>query len=229
MIGIIGAMDSEINELKHNIIDLSKETISGIDFYIGKINDKDIVVAKSGIGKVFAAVCSEAMILKYKPDIIFHIGIAGALSEDLGVNDVAIAESVVQYDVDQTAFNMPIGFIQGPDIINIPCNKDLVTKLKNISKNMNIKCKPGVIASGDKFINTELDKERIVKEFGAIAVDMESASTGQVCYTNDINFAIIRAMSDGGDDEAVDTYSESKQQASDVATKIILEYLKNYN
>lgn len=228
MIGIIGAMDSEINVLKDNITDLRIDKISGIDFYIGRINDKDIVVAKSGIGKVFAAICSEAMILKYKPDIIFHIGIAGSLSEDLGVKDVAIAESVVQYDVDQTAFDMPLGFIQGPDIVNISCSDDIVSKIVDISKKMNIKYKTGVIVSGDKFISNNDDKKKIIDEFDAIAVDMESAATGQVCYVNGIDFVIIRAMSDGGDDNAVDTYKNLKLKSSDVATKIVLEYLNKY-
>ena len=225
MIGIIGAMDSEIKVLKNNIKDLNIEKISGIDYYIGKINGKDIVVAKSGIGKVFASVCSEAMILRFKPDIIFHIGIAGALSNELGIKDVAIAESVVQYDIDQTSFNYPLGFIQGPDIINILCDKDIILNIESIAKKMNVKYKTGVIASGDKFISNDYEKENIVKEFGAIAVDMESAATGQVCHTNGVRFAIIRAMSDSGDDVAVDVYNKSKQQSSDIATSIILEYL----
>lgn len=228
MIGIIGAMDTEINELKVSIKEMKTEIISNIEFYSGKINNKDVVVAKCGIGKVFAAVCTEAMILNYHPEKIIHIGIAGALSNELGVKDVAIANFVVQYDVDQTAFDMPLGFIQGPDIVNIPCDKKIVAQIENSAKNLNINYKTGVIASGDKFISNNMDKEKIIKNFGAIAVDMEGAATGQVCYVNDVDFCVVRAMSDGGDDDAIDTYNKSKQLSSDVATKILIEYLNNY-
>lgn len=228
MIGIIGAMDAEIKELKAYIKELKKKNISNIEFYSGKINDKDVVLAKCGIGKVFAAICTEAMILNYHPEIVIHIGIAGALSSKLGLKDIAIAESVAQYDVDQTAFDMPIGFIQGPDIIQIPCDKKTISQFENCAKRLNINYKTGVIASGDKFINNNDDKEKIVKNLGAIAVDMEGAATGQVCYTNDVSFCVVRAMSDGGDGDATDTYTKSKQQSSDVATKILLEYLNNF-
>ena len=225
MIGIIGAMDAEINELKASVKEMKTEKISNIFFYSGKINNKDVVIAKCGIGKVFAAVCVEAMILKYHPQKIIHIGIAGALSHELGLKDLAIAESVVQYDVDQTAFDMPLGFIQGPDIINIPCDKNIVSQIEISAKKLNINYKTGVIASGDKFISNNIDKEKIIKNFGAIAVDMEGAATGQVCYANGVDFCVVRAMSDGSDDDAIDTYNKSKQQSSDVATKILLEYL----
>ena len=225
MIGIIGAMDAEINELKASIKEMETEKISNIFFYSGKINNKDVVVAKCGIGKVFAAVCVEAMILNYHPKSIIHIGIAGALTSELGLKDLAIAESVVQYDVDQTAFDMPLGFIQGPDIINIPCDKKIVSQIEASAKNLNINYKTGVIASGDKFISNNIDKEKIIKSFDAIAVDMEGAATGQACYVNDVDFCVVRAMSDGSDDDAIDIYNKSKQQSSDVATKILLEYL----
>ncbi len=225
MIGIIGAMDAEIKELKASIKELKTEKVSSIEFYIGKINNKDVVLAKCGIGKVFAAICAEAMILHYHPKKIIHIGIAGALSSELGIKDLAIAESVVQYDVDQTAFDMPLGFIQGPDIVNIPCDKKIVEQIEASAKKLNINYKTGVIASGDKFISDNTDKEKIIKSFGAIAVDMEGAATGQVCYINGVDFCVIRAMSDGSDDDAVDMYNKSKQKSSDVATKILLEYL----
>ena len=225
MIGIIGAMSSEIDALKENVIDLKVENISGIDFYIGKIHNKDVVIAKCGIGKVFASVCVEAMILKYHPKQIIHIGIAGSLIKELSVRDVAIAEAVVQYDIDQTAFDMPLGFIQDLELIEIPCSKTLVNEIESCAKNINVNYKTGIIASGDKFISNDKDKEIIKDVFDAIAVDMESAATGQVCYINNIDFIAIRAMSDGGDDDAVNTYNVLKQQSADIATKILLAFL----
>ena len=226
MIGIIGAMDSEIDALKGNIAEIKSEKISGVEFFSGKICDKDVVIAKCGMGKVFASICTEAMILNYHPDKIIHIGIAGALSSDLGLKDVAIASEVLQHDVDQTAFDMPPGFIQGLDMVKIPCEKNLVSELENCAKRLNVKYKTGIIASGDQFINSEEVKSNIVKNFGAIAVEMEGAATGQVCYVNGVNFCVVRAMSDGAGDDSMNTYIDSKIESSDVAARILLEYLK---
>ena len=224
MVGIIGAMESEIEALKENIAYVKSEKISGVDFFCGKISGNDVVVAKSGVGKVFAAVCAEAMILNYHPDVVIHIGIAGALSSELGVKDLAIASSVVQHDIDQTAFGMPRGYIQGLELMEIPCSQNLVNDLENCAKKLNINYKTGVIASGDQFINDEKIKSSIANNFNAIAVEMEGAATGQVCYVNGVEFCIIRAMSDVAD-SSTDTYVSSKYLASDVATKIIIEYL----
>ena len=229
VIGIIGAMDSEIDALKENIADIKSEKISGVEFFSGKIGDKEVVVAKSGVGKVFAAICAEAMTLKYHPDKIFHIGIAGALSSDLGVKDVVIASSVAQHDIDQTAFDMPRGFIQGLELIEIPCTKSLVSELERCAKKLKVNYKTGLIVSGDQFINDEKIKSSITKNFGAIAVEMEGAATGQVCYVNGVDFCVIRAMSDAANDSSSETYKISKFCSSDVATKIILEYLYEFN
>lgn len=229
LIGIIGAMDSEINVLKENIAQLKSEKISGIDFFTGKIFEKDVVIAKSGIGKVFAAMCVEAMILNYHPDEIIHIGIAGALSSDLGIKDVAIAEAVVQYDIDQTAFNMPIGYIQDLELVEIPCAKTIVADLESCAKSLNVHYKTGIIASGDRFISSKKDKKIIEKVFGAIAVEMEGAATGQVCYINNVKFCVVRAMSDAADDSAIETYGNMKNHSADLATKILLKYLQECN
>lgn len=229
MIGIIGAMDSEVSILKGNIAELKAEKISGIEFFSGKIFGKDVVVAKSGIGKVFATICATAMILNYHPEKIIHIGIAGALSSDLGIRDVAIANAVVQYDIDQTAFNMPMGFIQDLELVEIPCSKTLVTELESCTRSMNIHYKTGIIASGDRFISSEKDKKIIEQVFGAIAVEMEGAATGQVCYVNNVDFCVVRAMSDKANDDSLATYQNEKNDSSDVATQIILQYLYNGN
>ncbi len=227
MIGIIGAMDSEVNELKANIRDVKIETFSGIEFYSGRINDKNVVVAKCGIGKVYAAVCAEIMILKYKVDQIIHIGIAGALDKDLKIGDVVIASDVVQYDVDQTFLGFPIGVVQGIDIANIPCAKELVDELEKVVKELNIRYKIGTIASGDKFLSSSADKKQLIERFNAQAVEMEGASTGQVCYINKVDFAVLRVMSDGGDENSDEDYNKNKAEMSTRSLRIILKFLNN--
>ncbi len=226
MIGIIGAMTPEVLDLVDNISDCKKETISGINFYSGTIGKNEVVVAKSGIGKTFAAMCSEIMILKYHVDEVVHIGIAGALSEKLGIKDVAIASSVVQHDLNSIPFDPKYGMIEDLNMVEIPCDKEIVNKIAKCAENLNVKYLIGVIASGDQFIDNENEKERIKKNFNAIAAEMEGASTGLVCYVNKVKFCVLRAMSDKSDENAEDDYYSQKKIASDVSTRIILSYLK---
>lgn len=226
MIGIIGAMESEILGLINNIENIKKETVSGIDFYSGSIGNKKVVVAKSGIGKIFASICAEIMILKYHLDELIHIGIAGALSDDLNLKDIVISSAVIQHDLNSMLTEHKYGYIQDLDMTEIPCNKKIIEKITICANNLNVKYRVGFIASGDQFIDDSSVKEKIKNNFNAIAVDMESASTGLVCYINKVKFCAVRAISDKSNDRQNRYYSDSKQVASDVTTRIILEYLK---
>ena len=227
MIGIIGAMDSEVDELKKNLSDVKVKLISGINFYEGSIYNKKIVLAKCGVGKVFAAICAEAMILNYSIDKIIHIGIAGSLDKSLRVGDVVIASSVVHHDLDTTGIGEDrVGMISGLNIVNIPCSKNIVNDLEKCAKKIGVNYKIGVVASGDQFINNNEAKQKIINSFDAIACEMEGASTGQVCYVNKIDFCVARCFSDSGDDNANDEYEKQKIKSSDVATRLIKEYLK---
>ncbi len=226
MIGIIGALDAEIEDLKNVLVDQKQKEISGLTFYYGKIYDKEVVVSKCGMGKVFAAVCAEAMILNFDVDEIIHIGIAGALDDTLKIRDIAIAESVVQHDIDTVALGEPVGYIFDLKMVNIPCSKKIIDKLALSAKNLGINYKIGVIASGDQFIASEEKKKYIVDNFSAIACEMEGASTGQVCYINGVDFGVVRAFSDVGSVDAGTVYFKEKYKSSDVAALVIKEYLK---
>lgn len=225
-IGIIGAMGQEIKSLISDMENVTSKNICNITYYVGTINNKNIVLAESGVGKVNAAICTTAMILNFNIDKIIHIGIAGSLDKDLKVNDLAIASSTIQYDVDQTFFDMPLGFIQGIDLVNLPCSEKIVTDLKICADNLNINYKAGVIATGDQFISDTNLKNKIITNFAAIACDMESSATNQVCYINKIDFCAVRCFSDGGEDVNASDYFDAKVTASDTATKLIKEYLK---
>lgn len=224
-IGIIGAMDQEIKDLLADMKDTRQVSFCNIDYYIGTFLSKDIVVAKSGIGKVNASICATAMILNFNIEKLIHIGIAGSLDKDLNVNDLAIASATIQYDVDQTFFNMPLGFIQGIDLVELPCSNKIIEDLKKCTEHLGIKSKVGIIATGDQFVNSNDLKKKIVDTFKAIACDMESAATNQVCYINKIDFCAIRSFSDAGEDIKTSDYFEAKLTASDTATKVLKEYL----
>lgn len=197
LIGVIGAMDIEVDGLVSSMKDTSVKEISGIKFYSGKIGEREVVVAKCGIGKVFASICAQAMIMEFHPDAIINSGVAGTLSSELGVMDVAIAKSVVQHDMDTSAIGDPKGLISGINLIYIDANESIVKCLENACGALNCKSKTGTIASGDKFISQKTDKDFIKNEFSSIACEMEGASIGHVCYVNQVPFGIIRAISDG--------------------------------
>ena len=202
-IGIIGAMDIEVEELINSMEDIKKETISGIDFYEGTLQGKNAVVAECGVGKVHAAVCTQTMILKYAPDVIINTGVAGSLSTDLDIADIVISDGVVQHDFDVSPFGKPVGLISGIDLIKIPCNEELVKKLKNAAKVLeDTNVVVGTVASGDQFISSKEKKDYIINNFNALCTEMEGASIGHVCYINNVDFCIVRAMSDKADGTA---------------------------
>lgn len=226
-IGIITALDLEIEKLKNQIIGMTKSETATMKFYEGKISNTDIVAAVAGVGKVNAAACTQTMILKHSPDIIINVGVAGGLAEGLNVGDIVIAESVAEHDMDTTVCGEPLGFISGIELINIPCDEN-ITKLLCISaeKLSGVNVKKGVIASGDQFIHTDAQRARIIDNFHAAAAEMEGASIGHVCYMNGVPFGVLRALSDTADDGAPVSFNTFAEKASHNSIIIIMEFIK---
>ena len=225
-IGIIGAMDSEVQRLKEFISVDETVTISGIDYVCGQFEGKKVIIAKSGVGKVFAGICAQTMIITFKPDMLINVGVAGSLSKDLDIADVAIANNVVQYDMDTTAVGDPLGMISGINIIYLPCDQSIVDTLSECANELGIKSKVGTIASGDSFVNSREKKKYIVDNFSAISCEMEGAAIGQVCYVNKVPFCVIRAISDNGDENSENDYFVSMTKASGVAMDLTEKYLQ---
>lgn len=224
-IGIIGAMKCETDALKALMTCTMTETISGIEYVSGSLSGVHAVVATCGVGKVAAAVCAQTMILRYAPSAIINTGVAGSLSENLGVLDVAVSENTVEHDMDTTALGDPAGLISGLNIIKIPADLKLSKIASETAEGLGIKSILGTVASGDSFVCDANVKKRIHDNFGAIACEMEGASIGHVCYMNETPFVVIRAISDGGDDEAAMTYDKFAPIAAENSVKIILGML----
>lgn len=221
-IGIIGAMDIEVDGIVSSMTDVNEKTISGIKFYSGKLNDKDVVVAKCGIGKVFAAICAQTMILEYNPVVIINSGVAGSLTKDLGVLNVAIANNVVQHDMDTSPLGDPRGLVSGINVIYFDANTNVVNTLVKSTQMQSCKYLCGTIASGDKFMSIPGEKNALNKEFNAIACEMEGGAIGHTCYVNNVPFGIIRAISDGeGAEMDYLTFAEK-------AAKQSIEIVKNF-
>ena len=223
-LGIIGAMQMEVDNLKEALENQSVEVISGISFVSGTIGEVEVVAAVCGVGKVFAAICAEAMILKYNPDMIINIGVAGTLTKDLSVLDVAVASDVFQHDMDTSALGDPVGLISGLNQIFFPTDEKMKILLCECLKEKGIKYITGPIATGDLFMHDADHKALVRERFGAIAAEMEGGSIGHVCTVNQVPFAVLRSISDG-DGGAID-YQTFAEKAAMVSIEIILEFIK---
>lgn len=227
MVGIIGAMSVEVEALKGAMTDKRSERISGIDFVCGKLCGRDAVVAQCGIGKVFAAMAAQTMILRFGVEMIINTGVGGTLTDKLGIADVAISTSCVQHDMDTSAIGDPVGLISGINIINIPTDEALGARVAKSAGELGINCVMGVIASGDQFVSSAEKKRYITENFGAIACEMEGAAIAQVCYVNGVRCVVIRAISDSADGSAHMDYGEFVKIAAANSAKILERCLYN--
>ncbi len=227
MIGIIGAMDVEIEALRSLMKDRQDVVISGVRYSEGTLRGIPCVVSVCGIGKVFAAICAQTMILTWKPDLLLNIGVAGSLSKGLSVGNIAIASCVVQHDMDTSVLGDPVGMISGINLIKLPADVDASAKLAEAAVACGIPVETGVIVSGDQFIGDRAKKEWLRSEFKAIACEMEGAAIGHVAYINGVPFAVLRAISDSYDTEAPQMdYETFKQMAAANSVRVLRLFLE---
>ena len=226
MIGIIGAMQTEVDLLISKIEDAKTRNISGIDFVSGKISDREVVVAKCGIGKVFAALCAQTMILEYGVELLINTGVGGAISDELEIGDIAVSDFVVQHDMDTTALGDPAGLISGINVVKIAADTEIVSSILKAAECKGARCLVGTIASGDTFVSSGEKKKQIAATFGAVVCEMEGAAIGQVCYVNKVPFCIVRAVSDKADGSSGVDYMTFVASAAEKNAKVILEFLK---
>ncbi|MDE5670180.1 MAG: 5'-methylthioadenosine/adenosylhomocysteine nucleosidase [Eubacterium sp.] len=225
MIGIIGAMDIEISAIKSKISSPVSAKLAGCTFVCGYINDVMVCAAQCNPGKVNAALCTQAMIDHFDIDKIINIGVGCSLADDIVVKNIIVAENVCQYDIDITALGEPRGFINGLNTIKIDTDSEISDKLARIAIHSGEKIRRGTIASGDTFIaDTDL-KQFLNNHFGAVCGEMEGAAIGHVCMANHIPFAVLRSVSDGGDEKAQLDYPTFKKIAAEKSTAIILKYI----
>ena len=221
LIGIIGAMSVEVEGLKQAMKSAESVTVGAIEFTKGVIGNCNVVVAKCGVGKVFAGMCAQTMIVKYAPDVIINTGVAGSLSKNIGILDIVVGERVVQHDFDTSPLGDPKGFVSGFDSVYMNCDEEYSLRLIECASSLGIKAVRGTIASGDRFVADEGQKSEIASYFGADACEMEGAAIGQVCYVNNVNFCVLRAISDGGDESAAFDYPKFVKEASARAVEIM--------
>ena len=221
MIGIIAAMQKEMDNIVAEMTSPVKERAGGVEFIRGQVNGTDVVCSVCGIGKVFAAMCAEAMIIKYAPKLVINTGVGGTLTSNLSISDVAVSDRVCQHDMDTTALGDEPGLISGINKVYFDADAETAGKICAIAEDMGIHTYRGTIASGDRFVADMAEKKRIVDTFGAVCCEMEGAAVGHVCYVNEVPFVIIRAISDDADGGACDNYMEFATAAAGKSAAIV--------
>ncbi|MBQ9133901.1 MAG: 5'-methylthioadenosine/adenosylhomocysteine nucleosidase [Clostridia bacterium] len=228
MIGIICAMKIEADAIRASLTDTRTEVVSGVEFTIGKRYGKEIVLAVCGIGKVFAAICTEAMILRYAPTLIINSGVAGTLTETLSIGDIAIAKNLVQHDMDTSPLGDPVGLVSGINKIYFDADEKAVAAFEKVTASVGANSAVGTIASGDQFMSDTAKKNAIRDRFNAIACEMEGAAIAHVAYVNNVPFAVLRAISDSASGDAQMEYPKFVAMAAKRSHAIIDAFLQQW-
>lgn len=227
-IGIIGAMEPEVEALVAALKGKRVDTVGSLTFYRGRLGKKSAVIVRSGVGKVFAAIAAEAMILKYAPKLVINTGVAGAVAPGIKVGDVVVADKLVQHDMDTSALGDPKGLISGINLVYLEADARAAVLVGNIAEEIGVKCKRGTVASGDLFVSTNEKKAELAADFGASACEMEGAAIAHVCYVNATPCCVIRAISDSADKESSMSYAEFLPLAAANSTKITMALVEKY-
>lgn len=230
MLGIIGAMDEEVAKIKEQLEDVLVETRAAMDFYKGKLDGREVVVVRSGIGKVNAAICTQILADIYGVSGIINTGIAGSLKAEINIGDIVLSEDALQHDMDATGFGYEPGQVPRVDTLSFLADKNLIKLAKDCCSRVNpdINTFVGRVVSGDQFISDKAKKEWLVKTFQGYCTEMEGAAIAQACYLNAIPFLIVRAISDKADDSASVDYPAFEAQAIAHSVNLLTEMIRCY-
>ena len=208
MIGIIGAMEDEVAQLKKNMEIEETTEVASLSFCRGKLSGREVVVVRSGIGKVNAAICTQILVDQFHVDVIINTGIAGSLDAEIDIGDIVISTDAVEHDMDASIFGDPIGQIPQMDTFSFPADESLVKLAKEVNEKANpdVHTWIGRVVSGDQFVSYGEKKEQLIRVFDAKCTEMEGAAIAHAAYLNKISCVIIRAISDKADNSAVVDY-----------------------
>lgn len=230
MLGIIGAMDEEVAKIKERLENVEVQTFGGMDFYKGNFEGKSVVVVRSGIGKVNAAVCAQILADRYQVSGIVNTGIAGSLMAKIDIGDIVLSTDALQHDMDATNFGYPAGQIPRMDVLSFPADPKLLALAKECCGRVNpeIHTYEGRVVSGDQFISDQKKKDWLIETFHGYCTEMEGAAIAQAAYLNGIPFLIIRAISDKADNSANVDYPTFEAQAIIHSVSLMLEMIRCY-
>lgn len=228
IIGIIAAMEEELEILLSEMSLEEKKVKANMTFNKGKLWGKDVVAVVCGIGKVNAAICTQILASEFEVDKVINVGVAGGISKEIYPGDIVIADNLVEHDMDTTSFGDPHGQIPRMDTFDFKCDKELVEAAKKAcATTKELNTFTGRIVSGDVFV-ADLEKIKwLEKEFSALSCEMEGASIAHTCYLNNIPFVVIRSISDNANNGAHMDFQKFTPIAVKNSTAILKEMLLN--
>lgn len=228
-IGIIGAMDLEVDSLKAEMTVSKVERTAGMEFFEGTLNDASVVIVRCGIGKVNAALCAQILADLFQVTHIINTGVAGSLNAKLDIGDILISTDALQHDMDVTIFGYQPGEVPQLGLRELPADKRLAELAKTACEKVNpdIHVILGRVVSGDQFISSKEVKNRLIQQFAGDCTEMEGAAIAQAAYLNNIPFVIIRAISDKADDSSEMDYPTFEAAAAKHSAALVKEMVRS--
>lgn len=224
-VGIIGAMDEEVSILKETMELESVTNIASMEFYQGKLSGKSVVIVRSGIGKVNAAVCTQILASVFQVSHVINTGVAGSLKNEINIGDIVLSKDALNHDMDATGFGYELGIIPRMDESVFKADERILNLAEQVNQEVNpdISTYVGRVVSGDQFISDAEKKKFLVEKFQGYCTEMEGAAIAQTAYLNQIPYLVIRAISDKADHSAEMDYSEFERKAIDHTVKLVTE------
>src|SRR5699024_3740061 len=222
-IGIIGAMEEEVSRLKEMMEQVTIRKKASMEFNLGILNGKEVVVVRSGIGKVNAGICTQILVDDFQVDGIINTGIAGSLKNEINIGDIVISTDALQHDVDAREFGYEPGQIPRMDVLAFKADLQMIEQAEVSSHEVNpeVGVFKGRVVSGDQFIADRRVKENIIEKFQGYCTEMEGAAIAQAAYLNHVPFVVIRSISDKADDSASVDYPAFEKNAIQNGVRLV--------
>ncbi|MGN0483284.1 MAG: 5'-methylthioadenosine/adenosylhomocysteine nucleosidase [Lachnospiraceae bacterium] len=226
-IGIIGAMELEVETLKSHLYDIHITKKAGMEFFEGTFDNVPVVIVRSGIGKVNAALCVQILVDEFSITHVINTGVAGSLDARLDIGDIVISTDALYHDVDAQIFGYQLGEVPQLGVREFQADADMIAKAKasceKVNPDVHVLC--GRIVSGDQFISSKEVKNHIISTFGGLCTEMEGAAIAQAAFLNQIPFVILRAISDKADDSATEDYPTFERHAAEHCAKLVEDFV----
>lgn len=225
-IGIIGAMDQEVKILKEKMEAPMSWERAGVLFVSGTLGKHDVIVVRSGIGKVAASVTTSLLIQQYGVNMVINTGSAGGIGEGLKVGDVVFSEKLAYFDVDVTGFGYDYGQLPAGMPLYFEASKYIIEEMKKAAQKTGQQVRSGLIVTGDSFVNSPEKIAEIKSHFPeALACEMEGAAIAQTARQFNIPFLVVRAISDTADHQATMSFDEFIDEAGKRSAEMVIEFL----
>ena len=220
-IGIIGAMELEVEELKSQMEEVCVKEKASMEFYQGTLNGKEVVVVRSGIGKVNAAVCTQILVDDFQAEAVINTGIAGSLKAEINIGDIVLSTDVLHHDMDATGFGYDLGQIPQMNVFSFKADETL----RKVAAECCKKANPDIQVFEGRVVSGEV-KDELIREFAGSCTEMEGAAIAQAAYLNHVPFVVLRAISDKADNSATMDYPTFEKAAARHCANLVKEMVK---